>query len=300
VASITEGDTKSAEKPARAKGPLIYRQSIFTRLTHWLWVICLFFLLLSGLNIFNAHPTLYIGQQSSFPDLQTGNQHFDDAWLDIGAVNTDSGPRGQTTILGHSFDTTGVLGLSGDPNDSDSFRAFPSWITIPNWYDLASARVVHFFFAWVLVATLLVWLVASILNRHIADIPPTPTDLRHLPRDVLNHLRLRFEHGRQYNVLQKIAYSVVFFILFPLIVATGLTMSPGMDSRLPWLLEFFGGRQTARSIHFITVTCFVLFFVIHIVMVLLAGPINEVRQMITGRYRASPDVPFDATRKDKP
>ena len=220
--------------------------------------------------------------------------------FDIGAVNTDNGPRGQTTLLGHTFDTTGVLGLSGDPNDSNGYRAFPEWLTIPNWYDLASARVVHFFFAWVLVATLLIWLVASILNRHIADIPPTATDLRHLPRDVLNHLRLRFEHGRKYNVLQKIAYSVVLFILFPLIVATGLTMSPGMDSRLPWLLDFFGGRQTARSIHFLTMSAFVLFFVVHIVMVLLAGPFNELRQMITGRYRAGSDVPFDASKRDKP
>jgi len=300
VASITEDGVKPAEKPARVKGPLIYRQSILTRLTHWVWAICLFFLLFSGLNIFNAHPTLYVGQQSSFPDLQTGKPSFNAAWLDIGAVNTDNGPRGQTTLLGHTFDTTGVLGLSGDPNDSNGYRAFPEWLTIPNWYDLASARVVHFFFAWVLVATLLIWLVASILNRHIADIPPTATDLRHLPRDVLNHLRLRFEHGRKYNVLQKIAYSVVLFILFPLIVATGLTMSPGMDSRLPWLLDFFGGRQTARSIHFLTMSAFVLFFVVHIVMVLLAGPFNELRQMITGRYRAGSDVPFDASKRDKP
>ena len=300
MASITEESVKPEAKPAKARGPLIYRQSVLTRLTHWVWAICLFFLLLSGLNIFNAHPTLYIGQQSSFPDLQTGGQHFNNAWLDIGAVNTDDGPRGQTVLLGHAFDTTGVLGLSGDPNDSNGYRAFPEWLTIPNWYDLASARVVHFFFAWVLVATLLIWLVASILNRHIADIPPRATDLRHLPRDVLNHLRLRFEHGRKYNVLQKIAYSVVLFILFPLIVATGLTMSPGMDSRLPWLLDFFGGRQTARSIHFLTMSAFVLFFVVHIVMVLLAGPFNELRQMITGRYRAGSDVPFDASKRDKP
>jgi thiosulfate reductase cytochrome b subunit len=298
MASITEDRTKPVVRPARAKGPLIYRQSIFTRLTHWVWVVCLFFLLLSGLQIFNAHPTLYIGQQSSFPDLQTGGQNFNNAWLDLGAVNTDNGARGQTTLLGHTFDTSGVLGMSGDPANPD-FRGFPAWATIPSWQDLATGRVVHFFFAWILVSTLLVWLVASVLNRHIADIPPTGRDLRHLPRDVVNHLRLRFEHGRKYNVLQKIAYSVVFFILFPLIIATGLTMSPGMDSSFPWLLELFGGRQTARSIHFLTMSALVLFFVIHIVMVLLAGPINELRQMITGRYRASPDVPFDPSKGDK-
>jgi len=282
----------------KRKGPLIYRQSIFTRITHWVWAICLFFLLLTGLQIFNAHPTLYIGQQSSFADLQTG-QKFDNAWLELGAVNTDNGPRGQTTLLGHSFDTTGVFGMSGDPANPD-FRGFPAWATIPSWQDLATGRVIHFFFAWMLVATLLVWLVASILNRHIADIPPTPRDLRHLPRDILDHLRLKFEHGRKYNVLQKLAYSAVFFVLFPLIILTGLTMSPGMDAAWPWLLELFGGRQTARSIHFLTMAALVAFFVIHIILVVLAGPINEIRQMITGRYRAGADVPFDRSKGDKP
>ena len=171
---------------------------------------------------------------------------------------------------------------------------------MPSYYDLGTSRVVHFFFAWILVATLAVWLIASSINRHIAGIPPTPADLRQLPRDLLNHLRLRFEHGRQYNVLQKLAYSAVFFILFPLIILTGLTMSPGMDAAWPWLLELFGGRQTARSIHFLTMSAFVLFFVIHIIMVVLANPINELRQMITGRYRAGRDVPYDPSKGDKP
>jgi thiosulfate reductase cytochrome b subunit len=300
MASITEGGAVPAKKSAKAKGPLIYRQSIFTRVTHWVWAICLFFLLLSGLNIFDGHPTLYIGQQSSFPDLQTNGQHFGNSWLDIEAVNTPDGPRGQTTLFGHTFDTTAVgLGVTGDAANPD-FRAFPGAVTIPSNYDLATARVIHFFFAWILVATLLVWLVSSVLNRHIAGIPPTPRDLMHLPRDILNHLRLRFDHGRQYNVLQKLAYSAVFFILFPLIILTGITMSPGMDTAWPWLLELFGGRQTARSIHFLTMSGLVLFFIIHIVMVVLAGPINEIRQMITGRYRTGPGVPFDASKGDKP
>ncbi|MEO8883264.1 MAG: cytochrome b/b6 domain-containing protein [Devosia sp.] len=297
---MTEGGAARAEKPAKHKGPLIYRQSIFTRVTHWVWAICLFFLLLSGLNIFDGHPTLYIGQQSGFTDLQTGDQHLDNAWLDIGAVNTDNGARGQTTVLGHSFDTTAIgLGVSGDPASPD-FRGFPASATMPSYYDLATARVIHFFFAWILVATLLVWLVASIFNRHIAGIPPTPRDLMHLPRDILNHLRLRFDHGRQYNVLQKLAYSAVFFILFPLIILTGITMSPGMDTTLPWLLDLFGGRQTARSIHFLTMSALVLFFIVHIIMVVLAGPFNEIRQMITGRYRAGSSVTFDPSKGDKP
>src|ERR1051325_10434253 len=90
---------------ARAKGPLIYRQSIWTRVTHWTWAICLFFLLLTGLQIFNAHPALYIGQQSGF--------EFENSILEIGAVNTPEGTRGRTTLFGQTFDTTGVLGVSG-------------------------------------------------------------------------------------------------------------------------------------------------------------------------------------------
>jgi thiosulfate reductase cytochrome b subunit len=300
MTSISEGGGRVVEKSAKHKGPLIYRQSIFTRVTHWVWAICLFFLLLTGLNIFNAHPTLYIGQQSSFPDLQTNGQSFNSAWLEIGAINTPTGARGQVTLLGHSFDSTAVgLGMSGDPASPD-FRGFPAAVTIPSYYDLGTSRVIHFFFAWLLVSTLLVWLVASVLNRHIAGIPPTFHDLRELPRDILNHLRLRFEHGRQYNVLQKIAYSAVFFVLFPLIILTGITMSPGMDTAWPWLLDLFGGRQTARSIHFLVMLSFVAFFIIHIIMVVLAGPFNEIRQMITGRYRTSASVTYDASKGDKP
>jgi thiosulfate reductase cytochrome b subunit len=89
-------------------------------------------------------------------------------------------------------------------------------------------------------------------------------------------------------------------VLFPLIILTGLTMSPGMDAILPWLLELFGGRQTARSIHFLAMTGLVLFFIIHIIMVVLAGPFNEIRQMITGRYRTSASVTYDASKGDKP
>ena len=231
---VSDTQDTAVPKARHEKGPLIYRQSIFTRITHWIWAICLFFLLLTGLQIFNAHPSLNIGQESGFD--------YDNAALSFDAINTPTGPRGRTTILGHSFDTTGVFGMSGDPANPD-FRGFPAWATIPSYQDLATGRVIHFFFAWTLVGTLLIWLIASIANRHIADIPPTPRDLKHLPQDVLNHLRLRFDHGRKYNVLQKIAYSVVFFILFPLIILTGLTMSPNMDAAWPWLLQLFGGRQ---------------------------------------------------------
>ncbi|MGV8854383.1 MAG: cytochrome b/b6 domain-containing protein [Devosia sp.] len=266
-----------------SKGPLIYRQSIWTRATHWTWAICLFFLLLTGLQIFNAHPALYIGQQSGF--------EFDNAVLEIGAFNTPNGPVGRTTLFGQQFDTTGVLGMSGSA-ERPAFVAFPPALTIPSFRDLGTGRVIHFFFAWLFVLTMFIWFVASFINGHIRrDILVRPVDIRGVPRDVVDHATFKFKHGRTYGPLQRLAYFGVFFILFPLIVLTGLTMSPGMDAAWPWLLELFGGRQTARTIHFTVMTLLVAFFVIHIIMVLAAGPINELRSMISGWYRASPGTP---------
>ncbi|WP_193334926.1 cytochrome b/b6 domain-containing protein [Devosia beringensis] len=272
------------------KGPLIYRQSIFTRVTHWIWAICLFFLLLTGLQIFNAHPALYIGQQSGF--------EFDNAVLEIGAFNTPAGPVGRTTIFGQTFETTGVLGVSGSA-ERPSFVAFPAAVTIPSFRDLGTGRVIHFFFAWLFVGTMFVWFLASFINGHIRrDILVRPADLAGVPRDVVDHATLKFKHGRSYGPLQRIAYFSVFFILFPLIVLTGLTMSPGMNAAWPFLLDLFGGRQTARTVHFGVMVLLVSFFVIHIVMVLAAGPLNELRSMITGWYRASPGTP--TIQGDKP
>jgi len=273
--------SSEGHRQSKSNGPLVYRQSVWTRVTHWIWAISLFFLLLSGLQIFNARPTLYIGQQSGFG--------FDNSVLTMTAVNTPDGPRGRTSILGLEFNTTGVFGLSGTTEDPQ-VRGFPAALTIPSYRDLATGRVVHFFFAWVLVGTLFVWFLASLMNGHLSrDLRLTGRDLAHLPQDVADHARLRFHHTRQYNVLQKLSYSIVFFVLFPLIVLTGLTMSPGMDAAWPWLLDLFGGRQTARTIHFITMTLLVLFFLVHIAMVFAAGPINELRSMITGWYRTDPE-----------
>jgi thiosulfate reductase cytochrome b subunit len=105
---------------------------------------------------------------------------------------------------------------------------------------------------------------------------------------VKEHARLRFPTGAaalRYNVLQKLSYCAVLFGLLPLVILTGLAMSPGMDAAWPLLVDVFGGRQSARSLHFLAAAGLVLFAAVHIVMVLLAGPINEVRSMITGWYR---------------
>lgn len=255
---------------------LIYRHQTWTRVTHCVWAFCLFFLLLSGLQIFNAHPVLYVGDQSGFG--------FDNTIFEIGSNSQNNITGGYTEILGFRFNTSGYLGFS-----DGRARAFPSWSTIPSGQNLAFGRVVHFFFAWLLVATLAVWFAASVLNRHLQrDLIPTAADLKALPRDIRDHLRLRLHHGRHYNVLQKLAYGGVLFILLPLMIATGLAMSPGVNAAVPWLTEVLGGRQTARTLHFLTMLALVGFFIVHMAMILAAGPFNELRSIITGWYRADP------------
>lgn len=279
-AGRSDGEAFATGPGRPARGPLVYRQFAWTRLTHWIWAASLFFLLLSGLQIFNARPQLYIGKESGF--------QYDNTIFQIGAENTPEGPRGFTRIFGTRFDTTGVLGLSG-PEGNLRPRAFPSWATIPSYYDLGTARVVHFFFAWVLGATLLTWLIASLVNGHLRrDLLLRSDDIRALPRDFINHVKLKFHHTREYNTLQKMAYGGVLFLLLPLMILTGFAMSPSMNSVIPFIADLFGGRQTARTIHFITMLLLVGFFFIHIVMILAAGPLNELRSIITGWYRTDP------------
>jgi thiosulfate reductase cytochrome b subunit len=183
----------------------------------------------------------------------------------------------------------GQLGANFDQPWFQKAR-FGSWLTLPGQYDLAMSRRWHFSFALIFAFALLAYMLWSLVNRHIVrDLAFRKGELkpRHVWQDIKDHARLRFPTGlaaTRYNVLQKASYVGVIFVLLPLIVLTGLTMSPAMDAAWPWLLDLFGGRQSARSIHFIVAWLLVLFFIVHILMVLLAGPLNEVRSMITGWY----------------
>ncbi len=254
------------------QGPLVYRQRLITRITHWIWAVSLFFLMLTGLQIFNAHPSLHIGKEAGF--------QYDNAILEIGARQDGETIRGVTRLFGAEFDTTGFLGVSnGEP------RAIPAALTIPSYQSLATGRVIHFFFAWLLVGTLSLWLIASALNGHLRELVPTLSDLRALPGDIADHARLRFQHTARYNVLQKLAYASVLFLALPLMILTGLSMSPGFNAAAPWLLDLFQGRQTARTIHFLTMLALLGFFAVHMAMILLAGPLNEMRSILTGWYR---------------
>ena len=168
---------------------------------------------------------------------------------------------------------------------------FGGWITLPGHYSLALSRHWHLAAAPIFAFALLAYMVWSLCNRHIArDIAFSRGELasRHILRDIGDHLRLRFPRGQaaaRYNILQKASYIAVIFIALPLIILTGLAMSPGMNAAWPWLIDLFGGRQSARSIHFITAFALAAFFLVHIAMVLAAGAVNELRSMITGRFR---------------
>ncbi|MFI4995712.1 MAG: cytochrome b/b6 domain-containing protein [Hyphomicrobiales bacterium] len=253
------------------------RHAGLLRLTHWINVLCFTLLLMSGLQIFNAHPALYIGQQSD----------FEHPALAITARQSGQSLVGQTMILGRSFDTTGLLGASMEGGRMAP-RAFPSWITVPSYQDLATGRRWHFFFAWLLVINGFTYLLWGFASRHFGrDLLPSGAELRHIGTEILDHLHLRFPRGegaKRYNVLQQLAYLAVVFVLFPLVVLTGLTMSPGIDSAVPQLLSLFGGRQTARLIHFAAAFGLVAFVVVHLVMVLVSGVWNNIRSMLTGWY----------------
>jgi thiosulfate reductase cytochrome b subunit len=248
-----------------------YRHALPVRLSHWFNVVCVFILIMSGLQIFNAHPALYWGDRSD----------RDQPLLSIRLIKAaDGNLHGITTILGHPFDTTGVLGYS-----DGSGRAFPSWATIPSTKWLAMGRQWHLFFAWVFVINGLIFTVYAVSSRHLTrDLTPTRTDVGEIGTAIKDHICLRHpkDDTRRYNVLQKLAYLGVIFGLAPVIVSTGLTMSPTIDAALPGLLSFFGGRQTARTIHFVACFSFIAFILIHVSQVILTGLFKNIRSMVTG------------------
>jgi thiosulfate reductase cytochrome b subunit len=265
-----------------SKSEVIYRHSATVRVTHWINALVLLVLLMSGLQIFNAHPALYLGEKSD----------FDDPILAMGTVEEDGEPKGVTTIFGYAIPTHGVFGLSGDADSGYENRGFPWWSTLPGYRNLAMGRRWHFFFAWLFLFNGLAYLLWSLGSGHLRrDLAPSRQDLAHIGASIREHARLNFpkgEEAKRYNVLQKFAYLAVAIVLLPLMLLTGLGMSPGMDAAFPTLLDVLGGRQTARTIHFISATAIVLFVVVHLVMVVLSGLWNNLRSMITGRYAIEP------------
>lgn len=273
-----------AGAPPTLPAPLYLRHAWPVRLMHWINVLSFSVLLMSGLMIFNAHPSLDWGKSS-----YTGRP----SWLEITSARTAEGrPMGVTRVFGHEFETTGVLGLTQDAAGKFTGAAFPAWATLPGSYSLAKGRLWHFFFAWLLVLNGLAYVAYAVASRHLQrDLAPTRSDWRGIGRSVVDHLRFRHPTGeaaKHYNVLQKLAYLVVIFGLLPLVILAGWAMSPWLDSLLPGWVDGLGGRQSARSLHFIAAWLLVAFVAIHVFEVILSGPVNQLRSMITGRYRVPP------------
>jgi thiosulfate reductase cytochrome b subunit len=290
-----------AERVVRAPAPpmplvaarSIYRHRLPVRVMHWINVACMAILLGSGLNIFNAHPTLYWGHDSV-----TGTP-----WLSIGGRNTPQGPVGKTRIAGTEFTTTGVLGVSKVHGETTA-RGFPSWVTIPGPQWLAMARHWHLFFAWLFVVNGVCYVLYTIFSKHLVrDLVPTKDELRNIGRSVIDHLKFKHPTGAaatRYNVLQSLTYLIVIFGLLPLIVLAGMALSPRIDTVFTGWVDLLGGRQSARSLHFLAAAGLLLFVLIHVFEVIVAGVWNEMRSMIIGWYRLPPDPVTPEPREVRP
>jgi Ni/Fe-hydrogenase b-type cytochrome subunit len=269
---------------------LVYRHNRITRTTHWVNALALVILVMSGFQIFNAHPHLYWGSTSE-PD---------QAFLSIAAANDGGEVRGFFRIYGWQLDTTGVLGVQ-NTEMGPAPRAFPSWLTIPGYFWLAGGRRWHFFFAWIFALNGVLYLIYNIANGHLRKFLLTPKDTARVPAMVLYYFRIRKKSPQEgeYNPLQKMAYTSVFLFLTPLIMLSGMAMSPQLDAAFHWLPAMFGGRQSARSIHFILTFLFVGFTFGHVFMVLATGILNNMRSIVTGWYKETgSDVPEPAWLQD--
>ena len=257
-----------------------YRHRLPVRLMHWINVLCLSVLLMSGLTIFNAHPALYWGKDSS----------FDKPWLLISAAQMPGGGVvGVTRVAGHEFVTHGVLGTSKDgPAGEWAVRAFPAWATVPSGQWLSMGRHWHFFFAWLFVLNGVAYVLYGLLSGHLRrDMLPTRAELANIGRSIKDHVLFRHPGGeaaKRYNVLQSLAYLVVIFGLLPLVIVAGLAMSPRLAAVWPGWVDLLGGRQSARTLHFLAASGLLLFVCVHVFEVLISGVWNQLRSMVTGWY----------------
>ena len=275
----------STDVSADVQRRVVLRHPLSLRVQHALNAAAILLLLMSGLGIFNAHPALYLGQDSR-PAREV---------LRIGAADDGlGGLSGHVSLLGHRWDTRGWVGTSADAQGEITARAFPAWSTLPAANGLSRSREWHFFAAWLLVFNGVTYLVLSIVNRHLRrDLWPDVQDWRGLGASLLDHLRFRHPRGEQalrYNILQKVAYLVVILGLVPGLVVTGLAMSPALNAVWPGWVELLGGRQSARTLHFVFAFSLAMFVLVHLIQVLVSGsPLNYVRSIVTGRFVIPPE-----------
>ena len=177
------------------------------------------------------------------------------------------------------FDTRALIHLGSEEDDSQ----------------IGWSRSLHFLGAWILVVNGILYAAMSLWSGHLRrDLLPTRHELglRHLAAEIGSHLRFRPPSGdaaRRYNVLQKLAYLIVIFVLGPLMVLSGLAMSPALTAAYPELIWLFDGRQSARTVHFLGAAAILIFIGIHLFEVVIAGFANEMRSIITGWYRVPPE-----------
>ena len=232
------------------------RHAAFVRVTHWITVLAFLALLVSGAEIVISHPRFY--------------------WGEVGNVNTV--PLFSLPIpSSRGMVPTGYGYVLPDQN---------------GW-----SRYLHFQTAWVLVLTGLVYGVAGLWTGHFRKnlIPEPGKRTWRAYRDRLMQYLRRSPpdagEARSYNVLQRTAYLTVIFVLFPLVIWTGVALSPSFDSAFPWAVNVLGGRQSARTLHFLLSAALVLFLVAHITMVALSGFGSRMRAMITGRAATPEERP---------
>ena len=227
------------------------RHSVLVRVTHWIIALCFFALLLTGIEILISHPRFYWGE--------TGNDLTAPLFRIPIPSSRDLVPTGYGYVL---------------PDQN-------------GW-----SRALHFEAAWIAVLTGLLYAIYALLGGHLRkNLLPHGADLswRHLSAEIKNHLRFRRpaeSEAWSYNVLQRLAYLFVIFILFPLVVWTGLAMSPTFTAAFPHTVLLLGGRQSARTLHFFISIALVLFLLVHILMISLAGFWSRTRAMITGSVRS--------------
>lgn len=224
------------------------RHAALVRVTHWVTTIAFFALLVTGVEIVLSHPRFYWGE--------TGNVNMR-PWLNLHV------PSSRRTV------PTGYGYVLPDQN---------------GW-----SRYLHFQAAWLAVGTGLLYGLFGIFSGHFRrNLFPASSDLsqHELGNSLRKHLRFErpgSDEARSYNVLQRLSYLLVIFVLFPLMIWTGLAMSMGFTSAFPLSVRLLGGQQTARSLHFLVTILLVLFLFIHVLMVFLAGFRSRMRAMITGR-----------------
>lgn len=235
----------------------------WVRISHWIGVVSFFALCISGVFILAVHPRLYWGEVGN--DLVPAILEF--------PLSNNYRPDEYEQMV--AFTNVNETAVSSNRN----YEIFNQ----NHW-----GRSTHFLAAWFLVIAGLFYAIAGIVSGHIwRDLLPRARELapRALWRDLKNHLRLQFDPaatGPPYGLLQRVAYASVAFIAVPLMVITGLTMSPAVSAAYPVLLDLFGGYQSARTLHFFGFAALILFLVVHVAMVVLKGFRRQLRAMILG------------------